>query len=609
MKFGGTSRLAIDGVSTSRAAIAPRGARWLLFWIAAGIAALVSVTQQSFVYGACNNVFHIPLVLRWAEDPAFANDQVVQSLSGFTSSVWLGLRLVATENNVEWVFYLAHVLTRTAALAALAWASASMGVRGLLPGILLVFWFGIVPALRWETPIGAGDVFSYCFGHTDLAMPLTLAAITLAARRRYLPGFATLGVISHVNAFAAVWAGCAVLGAAIGDKDRRETAVKSMGGLALAIVLSLPVVAWIFGVMESQPVSAVEHERFIHEYFPSHSLLDGHPPTRVALFGAIALSGLIGFRLLSNAGQAWLRAMGALCALVVVGMILPKLVTSRILLDLHLLRASGLIQTLAVLALTAAAVSALRCQGVSQRAGGVLALILLALPALQGVLLAGPVLLAARREDWKRALVLSVPLIVVAWITRDEWNTPILCTLEIGATVAFMVFGRRVAPWGIANLGVSVAAVAVVVTCVAIYTYRLHHPVHPRPEWMYAREAAKWAREATARDAMFLVPETNRSSFSVSIFESLARRRSWVDWKRGGAVMWAPSYHAEWSRRMGEVGRLSSLSTRMAYACKSGIDYVLVGPETSLSDTSTLGAPVYKNDRFQIFETRQWCSK
>jgi hypothetical protein len=126
---------------------------------------------------------------------------------------------------------------------------------------------------------------------------------------------------------------------------------------------------------------------------------------------------------------------------------------------------------------------------------------------------------------------------------------------------------------------------------------------------MYARDAAVWARESTAPDAMFLVPQADTSTFSVIIFESLAHRLTWVDWKRGGAVMWAPSYYAEWSRRMAEVGGLPNLSARVTYACKNGIDYVLIGPETNLSGTSVLVGPIYKNDHFQIFDTRQWCPK
>lgn len=595
-------------VAESRPLWKCKAVRLLILAIAAGAAAFVSVAQQGFLYGVVNNVFHIPLVLQWADDPAFANDQFVQSLENFTSPVWPAIRLVASEENIESVFYLAHVLTRAVALAALAWASASMGVRGLVPRILLMFWFGIAPGLRWETPIGADEIFGFYFSHSELALPLTIVAVTLAARRRYLLAFATLGLIANVNAFAAAWASCALLGVAIGDKSFLDTATRSLSGLAIAAVLSLPVAIWILGVVQDHPVSGVERKSYLLEYYPVHFFIHTNPPIRIALFGGVALSGLIGFRLLSNHGAAWSRAMIAVCMLIITGMILPELVTSRLLLDLHLLRASGLVQVLAVLGLTVSAVSAMRCNSALERIGGLLALALLVLPALQGMLLAGAVMLAAKRVDWRTVVGLSAPLIVVCFLTREVWPTPIMITVEIAVTIAFLVFRRRIARWSVPSLRGVVAAAAVAAAGVAGYSFVVHQFMHP-PEWQDARDAAAWVRRSTPADAMFLVPEAGPSSFLVVIFESLARRQIWVDWKRGGAVMWAPRYHEEWSRRMREVGGLADLPSRLVYACKNDIDYVLIGPETDLSGVAMPVGPVYQNGHFQVFNARQWCNQ
>src|SRR5258708_33098413 len=60
-----------------------------------------------------------------------------------------------------------------------------------------------------------------------------------------------------------------------------------------------------------------------------------------------------------------------------------------------------------------------------------------------------------------------------------------------------------------------------------------------------------------------------------SIFEFVSHRRVWVDYKRGAAVMWMPSYYRVWRTRLAEVEALNSLDQRVAYADRNGIDYVI----------------------------------
>lgn len=587
-----------------------KGSRLLLLAIAAGFAALISVAVQGFLFGVGNNVFHIPLVLRWADDPVFADDQFVQSLENFVSPVWLGIRLVATESNVESVFYLLHILTRAAALAALTGASFSLGIRGLVPAILLTFWFGMVPGLQGGTAIGAGETFLFYFSHSELTIPLTVVAITLAARRSYLSAFAILGLLANVNAFAAMWTGGALVGVVMGDNSRRDACIKSFGGLLLAGVLSLPVAVWILEAVRSDPVSGRGHEQFLREYFPAHFFLDVHSLRGVALFGTIAFAGLAAFGLLSQAGRAWRCALAALCVLVVAGMVLPYLVSSRFLLDLHLLRASGLVQVLAIVGLTVAAVSSLRRADAAGPLGGLMALGFLALPGLQGIPLAAAMLLAASNQwkgTWKFGL--AGPLIVVVLMVKETWLTPILCTVTVGGVLAILVLQCRFSRWGGPNAKVSMPVVAVLIGGIAWYSYDARRSDAGAPEWNDARDAARWARESTPADALFLVPQGQVDAFSVIAFESLSHRRIWVDWKRGGAVMWKPSYYDEWSRRMGEVNSLPSLPARAAYACKNAIDYVLAGLGSRSSKARTPVRPVYKNDHFQIFNARQWCAE
>ena len=58
-------------------------------------------------------------------------------------------------------------------------------------------------------------------------------------------------------------------------------------------------------------------------------------------------------------------------------------------------------------------------------------------------------------------------------------------------------------------------------------------------------------------------------------FQIFSHRRLWVDWKRGAAAMWMPSYYSEWVQRMSEVGGLKTSAARLDYACAHHIDYIL----------------------------------
>jgi hypothetical protein len=67
------------------------------------------------------------------------------------------------------------------------------------------------------------------------------------------------------------------------------------------------------------------------------------------------------------------------------------------------------------------------------------------------------------------------------------------------------------------------------------------------PEW---RQVTDWARDATAADALFIIP--------LKLDFVAARRRDWVDWKEGAAAMWAPDIYAVWHTRTADLAALHS---------------------------------------------------
>ena len=97
----------------------------------------------------------------------------------------------------------------------------------------------------------------------------------------------------------------------------------------------------------------------------------------------------------------------------------------------------------------------------------------------------------------------------------------------------------------------------------------------------------RWARANTAPNAVFLIPtsdfraeavrpvQTDPGAQEYEIFEYVSHRRVWVDFVRGAAVLWSPSYYPTWRQRLPEVLQLRSLSQKMSYAASHDIDYVV----------------------------------
>lgn len=122
----------------------------------------------------------------------------------------------------------------------------------------------------------------------------------------------------------------------------------------------------------------------------------------------------------------------------------------------------------------------------------------------------------------------------------------------------------------------------------------------------------EWARSATRPDAIFLVPtellpgETTRTTATTDspvpdpaqnaeIFEYASHRRVWVDFRRGAAVMWTPSYYATWWPRVSEVLALKTLPGKIAYARQHGIDYVVDACPNGIDGNGAIAA-FRKND-------------
>jgi hypothetical protein len=60
-----------------------------------------------------------------------------------------------------------------------------------------------------------------------------------------------------------------------------------------------------------------------------------------------------------------------------------------------------------------------------------------------------------------------------------------------------------------------------------------------------------------------------------AIFEAMAHRSVFADFRRGAAVMWWPSYYQQWHQRVTEAISLDTYGSKIAYAKSNGISYLV----------------------------------
>jgi hypothetical protein len=535
------------------------------------IFAWISIIIQGFDVGG-NNIYHIPLILNWAKEPAFRDDNFVQSLDNYVSAFWILVKPFANENNIFVLFYGLHLLVRWMSILGLVMAAKTLCRTKLSTQVALGLWFSITPLLRIGSWVGWGELFTTEFSHTEVALPLILFSLVFAVRGRLDFAFAVDGIIFDINAFVAVWTGCALMLAAFAvisqNGPARQILLRRYAlGLAAGILLALPVVVWIVLVLRNQePHADFDYVEYLRVYFPNHFLIAAATPRALATLVGIGAGGFIGFRELGAAGLVWRRAFLGFCLIFAIGAVLPELTHAPALLNLHLLRVDGVIQVIGLLGLSVAAMQ--RLEGTSaDRLLGVGALVILSLPNPAGMLLAGATVRnSSTTPKFERVLVFVLAPVILACGIDYAWPRQIVVALCQGSiAVICVVWPKREANWFIPDKKWLAGAVVAVAGVVATENYLgvLKRNADLRSGAM--SQIAYWAHNATEPTSVFLIPVDNASASA--LFEILSHRRIWVDQKRGAAVMWTPAYYFEWKQRLQEVRALVSLAEKRVYSC------------------------------------------
>jgi hypothetical protein len=541
-----------------------RAAAIILF---CGVLALTSAHLQGFEFGIDNNVFHIPIVLRWYDLPQFSHDPIIQSLRRYATPVFPFLGLFTDASNIAAVFHAAFLLTRALTIFVLLAVMRACGLRGVwlaAAGVASVF----VSALYGESLIGRDELLVDIFTHTALAQAVALLAVAALLRNKLILAAIATGLAFDLNAMVGIWM-LAPLGLISVVHLGRPGAWRAVAWAGLAFAsTALPVALWI-GLSQKFAAPAFDYRSYLQAYYPYHFFIGWAAwSARIAFLLQLA-SGFFAAALLPRHRANAALILLALALLFGAGVVIGQTSHSRFLLNLHLLRADGMLTWVVVPLVLTASVAALAKNVFAPWVGAIVALAgLIAADwriVLFGLLLQAAAGLIARQRPRRMTEGARLPLLLAAGAAL------LLVAITQGR------YSALPAPPGLHDVPSDQQLAG----------------VWPRaPQW---REVTRWAEAATSPDALFIVPP--KLDFVA------ARRRVWVDWKQGAAVMWAPDIYRVWHARSMELASLKTAPALLAYACRHGIAYAVFDrrPGRALRGTEALSRPVFVNRWFAVF--------
>ncbi len=510
-------------------------------------AGALSMALTGFLFGIGNNVFHIPYVLGLAQMPEFMGDAFYLSLNKFTSIVWPVVRLVSTEENVEQVFFTAQFASRIAAFIGLIVLVRTLGLVQWVGVALLSVAVALSPWMQLVSVVGGHGMLIPYFTHSEVTWPFIFILLAFLLRQQVVYAAATCGILFCINAFVGLWMLWVVF--VWGLLRHPALPFKHWGQATLAFtMLALPVVIWIAASISSDAAVAFDYRDYIRFYYLEHFLIEA--ATASALLTLASLLACAWLAALSfKESQALKHILLGLVLLLLVGAFLPYVLNQRFVFNLHLLRAAGVLQALAVVLVGCASVLRLLRHGnaLLQLLGGA-ALVLLAV---------GPVSLGSA--------LLLLGMLTWAWLLESRSRQGLR-------------YGSLYLDW----LPALALGGLLIVAGFQLHNRKPQHsPLVHDAEWV---AIASWVRQSDLH-GVFLLPIQEPNS---AYFQLLARRRVWVEHKQGAAVMWQPSFYVQWRRRLEEVQALASPEATLAYARQHGIAYLLLNNSNGVCPSGAL---------------------
>jgi hypothetical protein len=315
-----------------------------------GAGFLAGLLLQGFGFPEHNNVFHLPIVLHYAQSAEGPHDLFHQGLSNYVSAVWVLLSRVATEQNVEFLFFLIYALNKAALIALLYFCAREIAPPSRDVSIGLALACSVITIALW--PVWAlspfwSDIFHRSLSQTEIAMTLLVGSFWLMLRERWFSAALCIGIAFNVNAFVAIWGGVMLAGSWLwaNRAESRSLLLRRAAVIAACgVVPAIPTAVWILHTVSSgSPANAFDYRSYLEDIgLVEHNLPDEN---LLGVFSAGALACVVYAYL--QEGRYFrsprLRQLVAayyaiLLGVLVFGCVLPFLFNSRLLYTLYPLR-------------------------------------------------------------------------------------------------------------------------------------------------------------------------------------------------------------------------------------------------------------------------------
>jgi hypothetical protein len=538
---------------------------WSAFLVIAAIGSLVSIIATGFVVGVRNDVYYLPIMNSLYDEPQFANDAFIQSLRYFSSGPWILLSGIARLVDSYWLLLFLDFISRFLTFAGFLACSSLLGLKGWREATFLTALLCSTSLLRGQSLAGDGGLFINYFTHSEIANGLTLLILFLAIRGWLVAALVTNGLVFFINAFIGVWDTAMIAAVAIamafkGELSWRNILLKGSIGAMLAGFLAAPVLRNILVNPEFGKPLNFDYVTYLEEFWPYHFIFnDIATYEKLDLASMIAL-GIAAFVALGRRSNLFIVAMAAFIAVYIIGIVVPHVTHSPLILNLHLLRVSAMLQLLVIL---------------------------------------GSLVLATKwwfSDDPVYSYFFSSALILLLC-------TPIKTTTiqpALNSTLALLLIAasfypriqRRIPQWAF-NKRLRLNYLALIFVAVGFLVTSTRNAIsnaHAKTWLAEWTTLGNWTKSNTSQNDTFLVPTWNFRGSSAhtqpgtdedeailnsGAFESIAHRPVWIDFRNGAAVLWSPSYYAEWHQRVSEINALTSFAAKAAYAKANGIGYLI----------------------------------